>query len=294
MNDRKLGYLILLLLISLASGFTSYFLWLKYEPKDIRTVVFDNVGNLAIEDPVCINGVLMGHVRSMKHKDNKVYVKLESRDSFPIRTSSDIRLVVKGIMGDRFIEITSGDIGDPLVDENKILTGEFVMGPSEVLAYLDILRKTVTDLKDLMVLLHKGSGTQASLVEQFGHVTVSLDSLAESVVEVFTEIDQSINPSLDSAAVLIKKSTAFTSDLSKTVPQMVFMVDSLLIKTGKIIPVMDTFVTKSQKVASKFDKDNRVLWGNHLNEIRTQLISVNKAISELRAYGTDLHVKPKF
>ncbi|MFP4014977.1 MAG: MlaD family protein [Chitinispirillaceae bacterium] len=293
MSDRKLGYLIIILLFLLSVSAICYFAWIAFSPKDIRTVVFEEVGSLTIQDPVCMNGVEVGMVRDMKHKDNKIHVQIESKDHFAIRTSSKIRLVVKGIMGDRYIEISSGDLNDPLIDKNRVLNGVFVMGPSEVLAYIDILKETITDIKDVIGLMRHGEEAQPSFVERFGEVVISLDSLSGSIMTVFTEIDRSITPGLDSAAVLLKKSAFFTSKLSQTVPQMISTVDSLIIKTGEIIPQVDTLLAKSQNIAAKLDSDNKLLWGNQLEDVQIKLESVKQSIHDLRSYGLDLYVKPK-
>lgn len=293
MNDRKLGYLIIILLFLLSVSTASYFAWIAFSPKDIRTVVFEEVGSLTIQDPVCINGVEVGMVRDMKPKDNKIFVQIEAKDSFAIRTSSEIRLVVKGIMGDRYIEISSGNLNDPLIEQDRILAGEFVMGPSEALAYLDILRETITEIKDIIGLMRNGAPAQPSFVERFGEVAASIDSLAESIVTVFTEIDRSVTPGLNSAAALLRKSATLTSQLSSTVPEMITTVDSLVIKTGEIIPKLDSFVVKSQNVAAKLDSDNKLLWGNQLEDIQVKLKTVKQSIRDLRVEGLDLYVKPR-
>ncbi len=311
MSDRKLGYILIILLIFFSLVVTSYFTWISFLPVEIRTVSFDQVGSLSIQDPVRFQGSMVGFVRNMKIVEvpdsqntindqkqkatkYKVYVEIESPKPIPIRTSSKVELVVKGIMGERYIEISPGNETDPIVNKSSIIEGKFILGPSEALAYLDLLESTLLKIKDVIVLMHKGSQTQASFVFQFEEVTNSLDSIAGTLQSVFLELDRGLAPGLDSASALLEKTIDFTSSVSSTLPQLTASVDTLLLKTGKLIPQVEKFVNEAQKVTESLGEDNKLLWGDNLEKIQLQLKSVREAVETIRHDGLELPVKAKF
>ena len=60
MIDRKLGYAIVCLIFLIGSAVLVYMLKPVFFPPETRIIAFDTIGNLRIDDPVRVKGILSG------------------------------------------------------------------------------------------------------------------------------------------------------------------------------------------------------------------------------------------
>jgi phospholipid/cholesterol/gamma-HCH transport system substrate-binding protein len=114
-------------------------------------VLFDYVNGLEDKAPVKLAGVVVGEVKKVTHTydndETKVLVQLALNGETKIREDSKIMISTTGLIGEKYIEITGGRKGSPVVERGKTLTGidPFVM--EELIAKVD---SAVQDLQKLM------------------------------------------------------------------------------------------------------------------------------------------------
>lgn len=170
-------------------------------------VTFPDVGGLAKDDPIMINGVEQGRVASVSLSGRGVMVEMGIRENVFFPKDSKISLRSIGIMGERFVAIQSG-MSTESVQPGDTLAGALDAGMSEVMgeagqildeavaatAHLkEILRivleegrieETMKNFREVSEELHRVAGSDESSLHEaigrFEHVTVMLDSLVGS------------------------------------------------------------------------------------------------------------------
>jgi phospholipid/cholesterol/gamma-HCH transport system substrate-binding protein len=108
-----------------------------WEPKVKYTTAFRDVAGLKSGAPVRMGGLDIGQVLSVGHgsdaKDVRIYVSMsiERREAARIRTDSTARVVNKGLLGDKMIEVSSGSPDAGPIDPKQLLPSE---EPADMLA----------------------------------------------------------------------------------------------------------------------------------------------------------------
>ncbi len=91
---------------------------------------FDDVQGLAPGAPVRMNGINVGAVTRVEHsedlKDPRIHVKLwvVSGEAMRIRSDAKARIVNKGLLGDKMLEVVPGDLNQPALPAGSYIEGE--------------------------------------------------------------------------------------------------------------------------------------------------------------------------
>jgi len=294
MSDRKLGYIIIALILCAGLGAAAYIVRLIHTPLEVRTLRFEQVGSLAVEDGVRLNGTLVGSVREFAHDENNmVLVRVHSRKPIPIREGSRVAVKVKGVMGERFIEIEIGDQNKPLIPSCQIVDGVFEMGPSEAIVYIDLLEDKLIELKNIMILLSKGSQTQRSFIDGFTDVVTVLDSLVWTITDGLVNIETGLAAGLDSAAALATKTIEFTAGVAAKAPQLIADVDAIMAKIDNLIPKVETFMQQADAITERVGS-NKYLWGDELDKLRKHLAAFKELTDEIRSEKLSIPIRLRF
>jgi phospholipid/cholesterol/gamma-HCH transport system substrate-binding protein len=108
-----------------------------WEPKVSYHTAFRDVAGLKPGAPVRMGGLDIGQVVSVGHgsdaKDVRIYVSMsiDKRESARIRTDSTARIVNKGLLGDKMIELGTGSPDAALLDPSRLVPSE---EPADMLA----------------------------------------------------------------------------------------------------------------------------------------------------------------
>lgn len=84
------------------------------------TALFDNVGGLTEKSKVEIAGVPIGTVTKIELKDYRAYLLLTIRKGVSIPDDSSATIKTKGLIGEKFVEITPG-ASDEYINPNQEL-----------------------------------------------------------------------------------------------------------------------------------------------------------------------------
>jgi len=293
MTDKHLGYILMVLVLLLVGGVYGYLIWLDRNPPNTLTMRFPQVGSLAVEDPVRMEGTQVGQISGFDHDSlGRVLVYVQSPKPIPVRVSSRVAVKVKGVMGERFIEVGIGDKNDPLADTRQIIDGDFEMGPSEAIAYMDLLAAKITELKDIMGRLRDGENGKRSFVQAFNDVANTVDTLVYNVLTGLGGMEENLSSGLDSVADFVEQTAKLTSKVSVTAPKLIDDLNTLIVKIDKTIPKIEKVIAKTDSIVDRID-NNKLLWGDHLEKIQKQLVEIRKAADDLRQEGLPLTIKLK-
>jgi phospholipid/cholesterol/gamma-HCH transport system substrate-binding protein len=293
MTDKRLGYILMFLVLLLVGGVYGYLIWLDRNPLNTMTLRFPEVGSLALEDPVRMEGTQVGQISGFDHDSlGRVLVYVQSPKPIPVRVSSRVAVKVKGVMGERFIEIGIGNPGDPLADTKRIIDGAFEMGPSEAIAYMDLLAAKISELKDIMGRLRDGEEGKRSFVQAFNDVANTVDTLVYNVLTGLGGMEDGLSSGLDSVARFVEQTAKLTSDVSVTAPKLIEDLNTLIVKIDRVIPKVEKAIAKTNSIVDSID-NNKILWSDHLEKLQTHLVEIRKAADNLREEGLPLTIKLK-
>jgi phospholipid/cholesterol/gamma-HCH transport system substrate-binding protein len=140
-------------------------------PKEMITIDIKDVGGLRRGSPVWFSGVEVGSVKSIDlHPQHGTLVTiLIDRDALKyIRKDTRAAILTMGLLGDKYIEISSGSPDAPPLRPGDMITGSTETSMQKVMATgatsLLKLNEVIEQLGSLAVKIEKGEGTLALLL----------------------------------------------------------------------------------------------------------------------------------
>lgn len=294
MNDRTLGYSVILFLIVFVLVPTLYFSSKALAPTHHRTIVFDSINTgsfLRIQDPVRLKGFEAGLVRSISWEKKKTFVEIETPQLLVIHRGYSVIAEAKGFMGDRYLEINPGDANAPLVDEKELLRGDFPLGPTEAIAFMDQLRTMVDSILKITIILKNGTSRSPSFVSRFHSVAGSLDTIAASLLVVLEETDRVISDNAGSLTMTLQKTAAYSRQLDTKVPEAIRSIGSIIEKTEKLLIAADTLVAIAGHLVKKANGPEIAELNDIFSKLKRQIETVRNSLIEIRKKGLNLPVK---
>lgn len=295
MSDRVLGYWVILFLTVFLLVPLIYFAAKFLAPVHHRTIVFENLNTLSflhIQDPVRVLGIEAGMVRSISWKDGKTYVEIETRDELTIRKGYRVVAEDKGFMGDRFVAIYPGnDSSAPIIARNTLLRGEFLMGPTEAIAYMDRLKTIADSAAAIAVSLRSGSSGKRSLAAKFGEAVKSLDSATLLLSRVFRKAGLLSGKTMDTLAEIMESTRTMVDRFSTSVPRTVTTVESLIAKTGRLLADADTLIASSSDFAGRMNSRGYEEINETFRKLKARLSMLRDAVNELQNDGARVRMR---
>ncbi len=291
MNDRRLGYFLLILLVGLVTGFTTYFVWVHLFPAERWVIAFDRIGNLKIEDPVTIHGLQIGRVETVEYAGGTVLVGIRTTEPLKLHEKYSISVVDKGLMGERTILIDRGRITKNAISPGDTLKGSFAPGVSEALDNTRLLKQAVSDLRVAIARARHGTDSQSPFATRFIELMRAVDSLSEEAVVMGTELEGDLSLGLDSVQAALTALSSYSEYLATTLPTYVELASGLIPKAEKAIATLESAVQSLTKVLSVLDEQEKTLFGETLAQLQAQLEEIRNAVDRLRSDGLPLQVR---
>ena len=191
-REVKVGAVVIAALLVLASGI--FLLGERsnlFALKNTYSIHFANVAGLEAGNPVQLNGVVVGRVedvvlpQEIEEEELTVWISLDRRFANRVRQNSVARIKTLGLLGDKFIEISSGSSVSPLVpsdgeipaaqatDVDRLLaSGEDVVDNVSAISYslrtlLERMERGEGLLGEMLVDSESGQRTKQAVVDTF-------------------------------------------------------------------------------------------------------------------------------
>ncbi len=162
---------------------------------DIYYAQFDQVSTLQEGDPVKVNGVKMGRVKSIALQGRGVKVAFELRRGIRLTQNSEVRIQNIGLMGERQIGIRLGDSG-AVVPPGGTLNGRLDAGIAEAMgAAGEVFVEAETLVRELRAVLDSTVGRP-----EFAQQVNSLLTNTEDLSRRLSALEKNVDPKIRAGA----------------------------------------------------------------------------------------------
>jgi phospholipid/cholesterol/gamma-HCH transport system substrate-binding protein len=202
-NVGRIGLTVLLALVFFLAA-----IWMVgdqsrfFTSKNIYTVQFRNVGGLAPGSPVQLNGVNVGQVDDIVLPEDtsivflQVQISIEQRYATRIREDSLARIKSFGLLGDKYVELTSGSTDSPQIAAGgEIPTArqtdvDALIQSGEDVA--DDLVSTARSLSRILARMDRGEGFLGQMVSEEGsrNLAERVNGIALNLEGITASIDR--------------------------------------------------------------------------------------------------------
>lgn len=197
----------------------------------VRTVQFQHVGALKVQDPVLVRGMKVGSVQEMKLKPNCVVVSLRLSADLPICADAVVKVMQTSVLGGTCLEINPG-VGDPLPADQPLVgmppkhvmkeLGELVselhdaIEPVEVRQLLTNLRDASHNINQITGRLEQGEGFLGKLLAPDG----SLYDEVHTTVTNLREVSDGLKNGRGFVGKLLREDDSTYADLRTTIASL--------------------------------------------------------------------------
>ena len=183
--------------------------------KSYYTARFEEVGNLAVGDPVLVRGVRKGAVTKVTLEDQAVRVEFEVDRSVVLHPDAQLRVANIGFMGEKFLALEPG-AAPGTFDRAKPVPGRFQSGVPEVISGAGDLLIEATELSSrLNVML---DALDPATVERASkNLERATSSVAGTMDQNRADIRQAILDFRDASRELKKLATTNSEPISSSI-----------------------------------------------------------------------------
>lgn len=295
LNARTVGYItILFTLIFLVTGglyvyFTRVHGWIE------RVALADDIGNLKLDNPVKVGGVVVGQVKRISRENNQARLLLRMRESVEIRSGYTLLNMDIGLMGDRALFLYPGDSGR-IVLANEPLQVRFVAGIAEGIRNADQLGRIVIDLKNLIGRYSRADRSDDTLfTTRFWAVLGMLDRSTLALEKTITERGTAVNRAVSEIHALARGLKREVRHARPRVEAGLEKVEKLSVNTGQLLAKLEPLINDLDLMVREIESgkgplgllvNDRQLYTRLITTIKT----IRKVINTLKEEGAALDV----
>jgi ABC-type transporter Mla subunit MlaD len=294
MANRILGYVIILLILTVLSIPLVVFIRKELAPSTNATIRFNDVrtvGFLNKQDPVRVNGAEVGTVIKIDRDGTTAIVTIKITKPIQLYDDYMITAFLKGLMGERFVSINPGTLTHAPVTFDAELNGTFLAGPSEVIAYVTMLMNLLKDLNALVVRLRDGDSANQSFVKQFHAISAKADTLSLSINKTALSLDNLLDKNRDTIKSFLGTTMKLTDTLSIELPLLIEKINKTVTVTNDFLLKIDLFVNKTDTVIASLNAEDNILWKDDLRKLQTSLIEVRRVLKDIQTDGLKLPLR---
>ncbi len=224
-TERKVGLFFLVALIGIAFLImkTGQFQFFKKGEVYTLQAVLNTATGLDKDSDIRLAGVRIGKVLSVKLKDGKAVITMEIDKDVQLQEGSRVKVVSKGILGDKYLEILPGS-KEGQIGAGEMLASEKAVSMDDI---MDVVYSVATDIKKITTSLSRTVGTSKG-EEQIANILDSMEKITADLREITTRNKGNFTDSIDN----IK---SFTGDLKKDIPVLAKKLDALSTHLDEVV-----------------------------------------------------------
>lgn len=155
----------------------------------------EDAGGLVVDSSVKSSGIKVGTIEKIKLVDSKARIYIQVGNDITMRTSGYVELRSDGILGDRHVELVSGRLEDPeLEDGRQILTAHERGSLNTLMKEVGKISESIGNLADT---LNKATGPGGDTTTKLGRIIDNMEKLTENIAEITGDNKEKIGDIVD-------------------------------------------------------------------------------------------------
>ena len=294
-KENLLPFVVFVVIVVLCCGAWFFFHPASpYHDRYVFVVSFQKVGTLSPGNAVCIRGSKCGQITKVERTDDAVYVTAEVLATSKIPVNSEFRLINSGLMGEREMNVLSGD-SPRLVSNGDTLFGVFDEGMTGVGKKLTAIMDGAGEIRDTLVAL-MDSISEGAAGKKIDRVSHKADRLVKQTKGNVREWKSEVQSLLDKCDRSLESAQAALDGMSSRAGSKLAEVDNLIDRTRKLLLRVGVLKSQSEEIMAKLAKgDNSagLLLQKDLpinRELDKLLQDVDSLLNDVKKNGLDINI----
>lgn len=185
----------------LALGFIGYLsLKLSKNPSVLgatqtHSFVLDDAAGLIKNTAVKVAGVKVGIISDIKLVNGRAQVDILIQDDIGLTQSARVEIKSNGILGDKFVAVYNGDLGDPKLKNGDFITDVSTSGSLD--SVMNEVSKVSTALQDVAVALRQAT-VEGSDETPIGRIVKNIEVLTDDLSEITSQNKEDVSAIISS------------------------------------------------------------------------------------------------
>ena len=268
----KVGLMVIIAVILLAILLTNAGNWPWATSGDEITFQFQAVNGLYVGSGVYLSGVSIGKVTNinLNPESNSVEIKARVKNAFEwLRTGCDARISMSGFVGETYIALNNGDIGNPAIQTSDLpIIGIDPVNP------LELLEQTSSGLSKAIELTSAANELLQANQEEIQQGIKETRELVSLTSKTLVRFGENMDTTVETLLSL-------TNDYDKRFQTTLSKVDSLLDQLGNDSLMLSTQVTDVSRTLMKLIDQN-------YPKVNSMMTDLQKGTAEFRTIATQI------
>lgn len=275
--------------------------------------ILDSASGLNKDSDVRLAGVRIGQVESIRLENGRAVAVMSIRQDVQLPVGSRVKVVAKGILGDKYLEILPAEPGGDTIQAGTSLESDKAVSVDDIMSIVYSVAENLDKITESLrntVGTRKGEQQIADILENIERITADLKDITNRNKDGITE-------SVDNIRV-------FTGDLRKEIPVLAEKLDKLSTHLDEVVmenrenlkatienarsgtAKLDTTLDSVDSIAKKIDRGQGTIGKlvndeethNNLNKslisFRTTMDSANDYLTVFRDTGVYLGFRTEY
>ncbi len=245
-----IGLLLLLWILGWAKDFSAF------SDKKILKIEFDNAAGLAAGDPVMINGVRKGSVKSVEIKSGKVLIKAAMDKDVILKQDAKFSIMMLDLMGGKKVEIFPGISRQPL-DYSQIQKGTFKGDIATAMASLSSVQTDLVEvIQEIKFTLHETNSffKDEEFKSNLKNAVVNLNKVAKGINQLISENRKELGSLISNGNKLARSTDSLVNVNGENVTNLVAEGGKFLKNSNSVLDSVKQFMGEVHSQKNNFGK----------------------------------------
>lgn len=228
-----------------------------YHDRYVFVVRYESIGTLSPGNRVGVQGITRGQILKVELTDDAVFVTAEVLATTKIPKNSEFRLITSGLMGEREMNVISGDAQEFVADGDTV-NGIFDNGTSDIskdlfaaLRHLEDIKIQLTSLKDTL--------TEGSAGKRIDRIVKKGGKIMDATRAMADNSEEEIRASLENGRAALDKARAMLDSIPEQADRPIKKAEKVVERVDSLVASLDKLKNELDKVSSKLEqRDNTV------------------------------------
>ena len=274
--ELKVGVMVVVAGVLLAVLLTMASNWTIGTPGDELTVQFDSISHLMRGAAVHLSGVSVGKVIGIRLGDeDRVEVRVRIDPPIGLREGLTAELGMLGFVGETFVMLKNGPLGNPSLDWSKPVQGTQAADTSA------LLEKLGTGMDELIATADAIRGFIDENGEQIADTAESTRAFMASTTDTLDELTARVGPVLDQASATLEK-------VDERLPGLLDDADALIGTTREEVTAARQDLAGVRSAAEQWVEGGRTATTTLASDAGAALAEVRESVKTLTEAATEL------